>query len=372
MSLNPIITELDFPVKSNLKIRSALFNFVKKNSLYKKQFLQSRYNTAFDGYSYIGQKDSLNQYENDMLHSFVISEFQDSKDFPEEFHSFLKEDWKELITIISKAELAKIKELNINGLKQLYKDNTIGYMMSCNYYPKTFNCESNAKNNTRLSAHKNASLFTTFPYGVDNGLSILGANNNYVEIDKKGKTFLFSGYFLKFMTHKKIPALIEAIFKEQLTEFLLSEEDVKRYFDGSHNIIREKEHEIEVVKQKIETLNTKITKLFELHEKGQIETERFKEFYDKPNEEIKQLKRKIPQLEGEIFALKDHFKSSEYIIEEARSLYKNWNTFTKEQKREIIEIIVEKIIVDDQEITINLNYLMPPSSKKAANGQHNQ
>ena len=205
--MNPIITELHFPKKSKLKISTALFNFVKKNSRYKEQFLQSRYNTAFDGYSYIGQKNSLNQYENDMLHSFVISEFQDSKYFPEEFHSFLKEDWKKLITIVKNAELTKIKELNIPELSKLYEDNTIGYMMSCNYYPKPSSCKSNAKNNTRLSAHKDVSLFTTFPYGVDNGLSILGANDKYVEIGKIEKTFLFSGYFLEFMTHKKIPAL---------------------------------------------------------------------------------------------------------------------------------------------------------------------
>ncbi|WP_159948724.1 2OG-Fe(II) oxygenase family protein [Polaribacter septentrionalilitoris] len=205
--MNPIITELYFSKKSNLKIRTALLNFVKKDSKYKKQFLQSRYNTAFDGYSYIGQKDSLNQYENDMLHSFVISEFQNIEDFPKEFHSFLKDDWEKLISTVKNAELTKIKELNIPELTQLYKDNIIGYMMSCNYYPKPINCKSNAKNNTRLSAHKDVSLFTTFPYGVDNGLSVLDINNNYVEIDKKEKTFLFSGYFLEFMTHKKIPAL---------------------------------------------------------------------------------------------------------------------------------------------------------------------
>ena len=81
---------------------------------------------------------------------------------------------------------------------------------------------------------------------------------------------------------------------------------------------------------KIETLNTKIYKLFELHEKGQIETERFKEYYNEPNEQLKQLKRKIPELEGEMFALKDQFKSSGYIIEEAKSLYENWDTLDKE------------------------------------------
>jgi len=163
---------------------------------------------------------------------------------------------------------------------------------------------------------------------------------------------------------------IEAIFKEQLTEFLLSEEEVKRYFDGTHKIIDQKQKEIDAVEKEIEKLNLKIEKLLELHEQGQIETDRFNEFYKGPNEQLNQLKRKIPQLEGEIFAIKDQFKSSGYIIEEARSLYKNWDKLSKEDKRNIIEIITEKIIVSDQEVTINLNYLMPPSSKSTANAQH--
>jgi len=165
---------------------------------------------------------------------------------------------------------------------------------------------------------------------------------------------------------------IEDIFKEQLTEFILSKEEVNRYFDGTHTVINEKKFEIENTKKKIETLEVKIEKLFELHEKGQIETERFNEFYNKPNEQIKQLKIKIPQLEGEIYALNDQFKSSGYIIEEARSLYENWDKLSKEQKRNVIEIITEKIIVSEQEVVINLNYIVPkaPSLEKTANGLH--
>ena len=89
---------------------------------------------------------------------------------------------------------------------------------------------------------------------------------------------------------------IENIFKEQLTEFILSKEEVNRYFDGTHSTIDDRENEIENSKKKIETLNKKVANLFELHEKGQIETERFKEFYDIPNDQINQLKIRIPQL----------------------------------------------------------------------------
>ncbi|MCI2230304.1 recombinase family protein [Polaribacter sp. MSW13] len=165
---------------------------------------------------------------------------------------------------------------------------------------------------------------------------------------------------------------IEAIFKEQLTEFIISEDEVNRYFDGTHTIIGDKEQEIENIKNKIETLEVKIAKVFELHEQGKIETERFDEYYNKPNTQIEQLKRKIPEIEGEVYALKDQFKSSGYIIEEARSLYENWDKLTKRQKRNIIEIITEKIVVSEQEVNITLNYILPNSLslKKTSNGSH--
>lgn len=165
---------------------------------------------------------------------------------------------------------------------------------------------------------------------------------------------------------------IEIIFKEQLTELIVSKEEIERYFNGTHTVINEKKEEINIINSKIEKLERKIEKIFELHEQGKIATERFNEYYDNPNEQIQQLKTKIPEIEGQVLALKDQFKSSGYIIEEARSLYENWDILTKQQKRNIIEIITEKIIVSEQEVQINLNYIVPqnPSSKLASNGLH--
>ncbi|MCL7753064.1 recombinase family protein [Polaribacter sp. Z022] len=197
----------------------------------------------------------------------------------------------------------------------------------------------------------------------------------YLFCECGGKMYIPSGnpkYTCKKCKRKIGIEDIEEIFKEQLTEFILSKEEVNRYFDGTHTVINEKKEEIKIIESKIEKLEVKIEKIFELHEKGQIETDRFNEFYDKPNREIKRLKMKIPELEGEIFALNDQFKSSGYIIEEARSLYENWSKLTKIQKRKIIEIITEKIIVGEQEIAINLNYILPKTTsfKTTANGLH--
>lgn len=199
--------ELSLAKRSDLKIKKALSNFVKKDRTYKNKFLQSTYNMAFDGYSYIGQKDSINQYDTDLLHSFVLSEFQNLENFPIEFHDFLKEEWNETITVVKAIEQKIVQKLNNPLITKLYEDNVMGYMMSCNYYPKAINYDSVSKNKTRLSAHKDVSLFSTFPYGIDKGLSILNDEKKWIAIDKKENMILFSGFFVEFVTNNKILAL---------------------------------------------------------------------------------------------------------------------------------------------------------------------
>ena len=107
----------------------------------------------------------------------------------------------------SALELASIKKLNNSILEQLYKDDVIGYMMSCNYYPKPLKYSAFAKNNTRLSAHKDVSLFTTFPFGIANGLSFFNEEKNRVAVGEKNTIIQFSGYFLEFVSQHKIKAL---------------------------------------------------------------------------------------------------------------------------------------------------------------------
>ncbi len=175
---------------------------------------------------------------------------------------------------------------------------------------------------------------------------------------------------------RKIPTEdIEEIFKSQLKQFLLSKDDVEAYYQSSQTGIKDKERELTIIKEKIDKLKAKISKLFELHEQGQIETERFKEFYNEPNEQLKQLERTIPTLESEIKILKEHAKSSDFILSEAQSLYDNWDKLSNEEKRNVVETITKDIIVGDQEVSINLYSLTPPKkdstfSKLIANGQH--
>lgn len=179
--------------------------FLQKEAKYKNQYLQCNYKNAFDGYSFIGQKDSLNQYDYDMLHSFVLSDFHAIKEFPVEFQPFLINEWPKLISKVKEHELKIIEKYQL-PFEELYKEDKMGYMMSCNYYPKPKEIGIRNNNQLRLSTHPDVSLFTTFPYGIKEGLSYF-QNEETIELKEQTKTISFLGYFAEFFSNKKNFAL---------------------------------------------------------------------------------------------------------------------------------------------------------------------
>lgn len=48
-------------------IEKSFIEFIQQDDSYKNKFLQKHYTYGFDGYSYMGQEDSTNQYPHDLL-----------------------------------------------------------------------------------------------------------------------------------------------------------------------------------------------------------------------------------------------------------------------------------------------------------------
>lgn len=173
---------------------------------YRLQFLQNRYKTAFDGYTYYGQKGSSNQYEKDMLHSFVLSEFHPTSAFPVEFKPFFEQEWDSVINKVKEMEKQVISQLNIDGLVELY-DHVIGHTIGCNYFPPVIEANGDVDESMRLTSHTDGSLFSVFPFGLDKGFTFKNAENQDEALGSKEETVLFNGYFLDYFMDGEIKAL---------------------------------------------------------------------------------------------------------------------------------------------------------------------
>lgn len=164
---------------------------------------------------------------------------------------------------------------------------------------------------------------------------------------------------------------LEEIFHQQLTDYIISEENIKHYINASESIITEKEKLLTTLQKEAQKIQAKLDHLIELHLNKELATEGFHNHYNPPFEQLQQIQAQIPLIEGEMLALKQNEESSKYLFSEAQNLYTKWNAFSKDEKRNIIESITDSIIIDNEDIVINLKYLMPPSSLNPTDGQQN-
>lgn len=163
---------------------------------------------------------------------------------------------------------------------------------------------------------------------------------------------------------------LEDIFHEQLKTFFFSPKEITEYLNKADKVIKEKEDLLRSLNEEKRNTEIEMDKIYRAYINEEITMDSFGRHYRPLEKRIKQIDNKIPELQGEIDFLKIQYLSSDQIVNEAKNLYSRWPELTSEEKRKIVENITEKIIIGENDITINLCYL-PPSSKLMASGQHN-
>ncbi|MBL6662847.1 MAG: hypothetical protein ISP71_01980 [Flavobacteriales bacterium] len=176
--------------------------FMSRHISYRKNFLQTEYNYAFDGYSYMGQKNSTNQYAHDSLHSFVVSDFQAVKNYPIEFHPFLNTYWNKLTSIVKAVEHNLLHKMLVQSEIIQFHEKNVGHMMSLNFYPIV-----KKENTKRLSIHKDVSLISIFPFGISRELFIIDENGNEIKIPATKNLIAFPGFLIELLSKGRIKAL---------------------------------------------------------------------------------------------------------------------------------------------------------------------
>ena len=192
------------------ELQEAFRSFICRDRDYQLRFLQKHFGYAYDGYSYYGQSDSSHQAEDDLISTFVLSEFFPVERYPVEFQGFLKGRWKEVVQTVRSLEIELLTQLEMPSLLDFYRNNA-GHMVSNNYYPPVQQFTTTAAGNTRLSAHPDASLFTVFPFGIDEELQLEMAGESgesvWQSVDASGSILIYPGYLMEMWTHGAIKAM---------------------------------------------------------------------------------------------------------------------------------------------------------------------
>lgn len=187
-----------------------LKSFVQQSLSYRSNYLQSKFNVAFDGYSFDGQTDSINQGPDDPLHSFVLSDFSELQRFPDQFQSFLQHAWPQIKQWVARYERDLLTQIDqqATGEHQLLAqyDQQFGHMLSANYYPAQATRQQPAPKH-RLSEHPDVSLMTVFPFGVDACFEYQHPATGQWQTVEPNKPFVFAGHLLEYLTDGHIKPL---------------------------------------------------------------------------------------------------------------------------------------------------------------------
>lgn len=191
------------PALSLADLPARLKDFCLAPRSYRLGYQQSSYDIAFDGYSYPGQTDSLNQGPEDQLHSFVFSDFSSPAHYPSEFQGFIKTHWGALCAEIQAVEQSILLALGLDTIARQQRQR-FGHMMSANYYPDVDQTDSSG---LRLSPHPDVSLLTVFLQGLGEGFQYQDADGQWRDPGTTQTVTVFAGELLEWLTDGAVPAL---------------------------------------------------------------------------------------------------------------------------------------------------------------------
>lgn len=200
----------NIPAFNDDLIRTALRRFLELSPFERQQYSQKEIAVGFDGYSYLGQDDSLNQYDKDLLHSFVLSDISKEEHFPQAFQKYLQKKFPEQLSFIRELEKEVLKNLGFPEYLAFYEQ-YIKHMVSCNFYPELDTATKKKVPAERLSFHTDVSLFSVFLFGLESGFAYEKPNGEKVVLDTVDEVVLFPGYFMELLSKGKIKALIHGV-----------------------------------------------------------------------------------------------------------------------------------------------------------------
>ena len=160
--------------------------------------------------------------------------------------------------------------------------------------------------------------------------------------------------------NNKIPVDdLEAVYREQLREFLLSPEEIDAHAAAAKDAMREKQTLIETIEAELKKLETEDDRLYQLYMADGLSKDDFARRHKPLSARRNQLEEELPRLQAELDVLRIGSVSREETLSEAQGLAERWSDLAVEEKRQIVESITERIVVGKEEVEIHLLQVSP-------------
>lgn len=160
---------------------------------------------------------------------------------------------------------------------------------------------------------------------------------------------------------------LDAVFCEELKVYFVAPERIASHLAKAQDGMAEREARLSAHRSEVDKVRADMAKTHQLYLDGHIPKEGYMTFYRPLEERLGQLQSELPRIEAELAHLKVTSLSAEEVVAEARNLYARWPKMEDADKVRIVQSIVERITVRQDEIELSLSHL--PSSEELTKSQ---
>ncbi len=161
----------------------------------------------------------------------------------------------------------------------------------------------------------------------------------------------------------KVPiADLEAIYRDQLSAFLLSKDEVAKHLQAANDALQEKEALIAAGEAELAKLEAEAERVYQLYLADSLSVEDFGRRHQPLADRRKQLDDELPRLRAQCDVMKIAALAGEAAAFEAHDLAAHWDTFSPGEKRQLVETITDRIVIGKEEVAVNLLYLPVPGT----------
>ena len=180
-----------------------------------------------------------------------------------------------------------------------------------------------------------------------------------------------TSYVCEGCRNKVDAADLEAVFVEQLKGIVSSPEKIAERLEKANAEIGQEHDLIQALEAELHQATQEAEKLYRLYVDGHLSGSAFSERNRPLEERIRQLRDELPRRIGVLDFRRMQLLSSDEVVAEAKDLYARWPALNFDERREIVEGITGRILIHDNEITIELAYLPFDGAGPPREGQTN-
>lgn len=198
------------------------------------------------------------------------------------------------------------------------------------------------------------------PKYLFSGLVFCGACGNGVKMYPQTGT----PKYRCFKCTNKIPKDdLEALFIEQMSDFLLDDKRIAEFLARATDVADEKRALIASLTRDREKAEKRIESLVELYQNGAIGLDEFKR-QSGPLEEMRaRIGEEIPNLCRQVESLESEQVTSSELTKDGAKLVGQWFKMPDGKRRDLVENLLSRVVVDRSEVEFELKYLPGQAGK---------